>query len=283
MLPNFLIGLREGLEAALIVGILVGYLVRTGRRDLLPNIWAGVGLAIAVSLGVGAALTFGTQSLTFQAQEAIGGILSIVAAALVTVMIFWMARNARRLRHDLQESVDQAAGYRLGLMLVAFLAVAREGLETALFLWAAARVAGGGPVPLVGALLGLAVAALLGWAIYRGMLRINLAKFFTWTGAFLILIAAGVLAYGVHDLQEAGILPGLDNLAYDVSHVLAPGSIVGTVLKGSLNISPSASVAEAAVWLTYVIVVGFAYWRTVTRRPAAAPPTGTAAPASVAG
>ncbi len=283
MLPNFLIGLREGLEAALIVGILVGYLVRTGRRDLLPNIWGGVGLAIAVSLGVGAALTFGTQSLTFQAQEAIGGILSIVAAALVTVMIFWMARNARRLRHDLQESVDQAAGYRFGLMLVAFLAVAREGLETALFLWAAARVAGGGPVPLVGALLGLVVAALLGWAIYRGMLRINLAKFFTWTGAFLILIAAGVLAYGVHDLQEAGILPGLDNLAYDVSHVLAPGSIVGTVLKGSLNISPSASVVEAAVWLTYVIVVGFAYWRTVTRRPAAAPPTGTAAPASVAG
>lgn len=283
MLPNFLIGLREGLEAALIVGILVGYLVRTQRRTLLPSIWVGVALAVAGSLAFGAALTFGTRTLTFQAQEAIGGTLSIVAAALVTIMIFWMARNARKLRHNLQDSVDQAAEYRLGLMLVAFLAVAREGLETALFLWAAARVAGGGAAPLLGALLGLAVAVLLGWLVYRGMLRINLAKFFTWTGALLILIAAGVLAYGVHDLQEAGILPGLDNLAYDISHVVAPGSALGTVLKGALNISPAATVLQAGVWLTYVLVVGGAYWRTVTRRPAPVRPADAAAPTPVGG
>src|SRR5215218_8518117 len=232
MLANFLIGLREGLEAALVVSILVAYLVKSDRRHLLPRIWLGVGIAAGVSLAFGA-------GLTFEAQELIGGLLSIVAVGFVTWMIFWMASAARSLSGQLRAQIDTAAeAKRWSLVLVAMLAVGREGLETALFLWAATKAAGSTTPPLLGAALGLALAITLGYLIYRGALKINLTRFFTWTGAFLILVAAGVLAYGVHDLQEARFLPGLDNLAFDVSHVVPPGSWYGTLLKGIFNFTP---------------------------------------------
>jgi high-affinity iron transporter len=258
MLANFLIGLREGLEAALIVSILIAYLVKSGRRDLLPQIWIGVGIAVAVSLAFGAALTFGPKGLTFEAQELIGGLLSIVAVGFVTWMIFWMAKAARTLSGELRAQLDKAADAgRWSLTVVAMLAVGREGLETALFLWAATQAAAGGTGstagPLLGAALGLVLAMVLGYLIYRGALKINLGRFFTWTGAFLIVIAAGVLAYGVHDLQEAGLLPGLNNLAFDVSGVIPPTSWYGTVLKGVFNFSPATTVLQAAAWLLYFI------------------------------
>jgi high-affinity iron transporter len=258
MLANFLIGLREGLEAALIVSILIAYLVKSGRRHLLPQIWIGVGIAVAVSLAFGAALTFGPKGLTFEAQELIGGLLSIVAVGFVTWMIFWMAKAARTLSGELRAQLDKAADAgRWSLTVVAMLAVGREGLETALFLWAATEAAAGGPGstagPLLGAALGLVLAMVLGYLIYRGALKINLGRFFTWTGAFLIVIAAGVLAYGVHDLQEAGLLPGLNNLAFDVSGVIPPTSWYGTVLKGVFNFSPATTVLQAAAWLLYFI------------------------------
>ncbi|SEP83667.1 iron uptake transporter permease EfeU [Microlunatus flavus] len=280
MVANFLIGLREGLEAALVVSILVAYLVKTSRRHLLPRVWAGVAVAVVVSLGFGALLTFGPKGLTFTAQEAIGGSLSIVAVALVTWMIFWMARTARSLSGELRGAVDRAAdGKTWSLAIVALLAVGREGLETAIFLWAATSAAAGTTgstvQPLLGALVGLAVAVALGYLIYRGAIKINLSRFFTWTGVFLIFVAAGVLSYGVHDLQEAGILPGLNTLAFDVSRAVPPTSWYGTVLKGVFNFSPATTVLEAVVWTAYVVPV-LAVFLTKARRRAAAAPTGPA-------
>jgi high-affinity iron transporter len=271
VLANFLIGLREGLEAALVVGILVAYLVRLERRDLLPALWSGVAAAVAVSLGFGALLTFGPQGLTFEAQEAIGGTLSIVAVGLLTWMIFWMARTARHLRADLQHRLDGAvATGRRAVLVMALLAVGREGLETALFLWAGAQAAGrASAAPLVGAALGLAVAVVLGWAIYRGAVRLDLRRFFGWTDAFLVVVAAGVLSYGVHDLQEAGILPGLHALAFDVSAAVPPTSWYGTVLKGVFNFSPATTWLEAIAWTAYAVPVMTLFVRTAWARPAA--------------
>jgi high-affinity iron transporter len=253
---NYLIGLREGLEAALIVSILTAYLVKTGRRHLLGHIWLGVAAAVLLSLAVGAALTFGTRTLTFEAQETIGGTLSIVAVGLVTWMIFWMASNARRLKGELHAKVDKAADAGVwAITFVAFLAVAREGIETALFIWAAARSTGQGATPLLGALLGIATAVALGWLIYKGALRLNLATFFKWTGAALIIVAAGVLAYGIHDLQEAGVLPGLNTLAFDVSSVIAPSTWYAALLKGTINFTPAMTALSAIAWLAYVGIV----------------------------
>ncbi|MFN8136814.1 MAG: iron uptake transporter permease EfeU [Propionicimonas sp.] len=276
MLGNFLIGLREGLEASLVVSILIAYLVKTGRRHLLPKVWAGVGLAVAISLLFGALLTFGPKGLSFSAQEFIGGTLSIAAVGLVTWMIFWMAGAARTIASDLRRQVDAAEGSSWSLPLIAALAVGREGLETALFVWAATKSAAaeGGTTagPLLGALAGLLVAIALGYALYAGAVRINLGRFFAITGGFLILVAAGVLAYGVHDLQEAGFLPGLNNLAYDVSAAVPPGSLLGTILKGIFNFSPAATVLEVVVWVTYVGIVGTLFVRKVrTKAPTPAP------------
>ena len=257
MLGNYLIGLREGLEASLVVVILVAYLVKTRRSHLLPRIWAGVVAATLISLGFGALLTFGPRGLTFEAKETIGGILSILAVGFVTWMVFWMARSARGLPGELRGRVDLAAeAGRTSLALVALLAVGREGLETALFLWAATQAATGtgtSTSPLVGALLGILTAVALAIAFYNGVLKINVSKFFTWTGVILIVVAAGVLAYGVHDLQEAGLLPGLNQLAFDVTDQVPPGSLLGTLLKGIFNFSPATTWLEAAVWVTYVV------------------------------
>ncbi|KZM34585.1 iron uptake transporter permease EfeU [Oerskovia enterophila] len=264
MFANFLIGLREGLEAALVVSILVAYLVKTGRRDLLPYLWLGVGIAVAVSIGFGAALTYGPQGLTFEAQEAIGGTLSIVAVGLITWMIFWMGKTARHLKTDLQHKLDDAvAAGKWAVVVMALLAVGREGLETALFLWAGAQATGTTTKPLLGAVLGLAVAVLLGWAVYKGAVKLNLRVFFAWTGLFLIVVAAGVLSYGVHDLQEAGILPGLHNLAFDVSAQIPPSSWYGTVLKGVFNFSPATTWLELAAWWLYLVPTLFFFVRTV--------------------
>jgi high-affinity iron transporter len=266
VLANLLIGLREGLEAALVVGILIAYVIKIGRRDVLPRIWMGVGIAVAISLGLGALLTFGAYGLSFEAQELIGGALSIVATAFVTWMIFWMLRAARGLSTELRSGVDShLAGAGWGLVLVAFLAVGREGIETALFIWAAVRASGSTALPLVGAAVGIGIALVLGYLIYRGVVSINLSKFFTYTGVFLIFVAGGVLAYGVHDLQEAGVLPGLTSLAFDVSAAVPPSSWYGTLLKGVFNFSPATTWLEAIVWVLYVGTVLALFLRSTLR------------------
>jgi high-affinity iron transporter len=269
-LGNYLIGLREGLEASLVVVILIAYLVKSERRELIPRIWAGVAVAVLVSLAFGALLTFGQQQLKFQVQEAIGGILSVVAVGFVTWMVFWMARHARGLSGELRGKIDTAAeAGRASLAFVALLAVGREGLETALFLWSATQAASTGSQtgPLVGALLGILTAVVMGYFFYKGVLKINLAVFFKWTGVILIVVAAGVLAYGVHDLQEAGILPGLNTLAFDLSAQIPAGSVAYALLKGTLNFSPQTTWLEAVVWVAYVVPT-MTVFLTRVRRPA---------------
>ena len=285
MLANYLIGLREGLEAALVVSILVAYLVKSGRRHLLPRVWAGVGVAVGVSLLFGAILTFGPKGLSFEAQEAIGGLLSIVAVGFVTWMIFWMATAAARISGELKAAVDQAAVAKpWSLTVVAMLAVGREGLETAMFIWATTqattRGTGSSAVPLLGALLGLVTAVVLGYLFYSGAMRINLTRFFTWTGAFLIVVAGGVLAYGIHDLQEAALLPGLHHLAFDVSGVIPPTSWYGTLLKGIFNFSPATTWLEAIAWVAYVVPTMALLLRRIRRRSRPSKAAAPAVPAS---
>jgi high-affinity iron transporter len=257
MFANYLIGLREGLEASLVVCILVAYLVKTGRRDALRPVWTGIAVAVTVAFGFGAGLEFGSQEMTFKAQEALGGSLSIIAVALVTWMVFWMRRTARHLRTELHGKLDSALRMGTGaLVATAFLAVGREGLETALFVWTSVHAAGsenGTAQPMTGALLGLATAVCLGWLFYRGALKINLAKFFTWTGGMLVVVAAGVLAYGVHDLQEADFVPGINSKAFDISSAIPPDSWYGTLLKGVLNFQPDPTVVQVVVWALYLI------------------------------
>ncbi len=285
-LGNYLIGLREGLEASLVVVILIAYLVKTDRRRLIPWIWVGIGVAVLVSLAFGALLTYGPRRLTFEAQEAIGGILSIVAVGFVTWMVFWMANHARGLSGELRGKVDVAAeaGWA-SLAFVAFLAVGREGLETALFLWSATQAAtdssGSAVLPLLGALLGILTAVAMGFAFYKGVLKINLSKFFTWTGGILIVVAAGVLAYGVHDLQEAGILPGLNNLAFDVSEQIPPSSWLGTILKGTLNFSPATTWLEAIAWVAYLVPTMTLFLLKMRKTRGPAPTKSAAQPAKI--
>jgi high-affinity iron transporter len=274
---NFLIGLREGLEAALVVSILVAYLVKSGHRDRLGAVWAGVAAAVLASIGFGALLSFTSSSLSFEAQEAFGGALSIVAVGFVTWMIFWMRRTARTLSSELRHRVDVAVSMGAGVLaLTAFLAVGREGLETSLFLWSAVQATGTGTQPLAGAALGLLTAAVLGYLVYRGALRIDLGRFFRWTGGLLVVVAAGVLAYGVHDLQEAGVLPGLTSLAFDISGAVPPDSWYGTLLRGTVNLTPQTTWLQALAWVLYVVPVLALFLRPTGLRPArAAAPAGS--------
>lgn len=281
MLANYLIGLREGLEMALIVTILIAYVVKVGRTDVLSKLWIGVGIALVVPLGIGALLTWGPYGLSFQAQEIVGGGLSVVAVGFVTWMIFWMGKTARSMKAVLHERLDSVlVGAGWGVVILAMLSVGREGIETALFVWATVDSAGGGWEPFVGAVLGLATAAVLGFLLYRGMVRINLGTFFAWTGAFLILVAGGVLAYGIGDLQEAGVIPGAGVHAYDISAAIPASSWYGTVLAGVVNFNPSPTWLQVIGWVAYIVVVSVFYVR--QQRASHRRPTTTGAPASTA-
>ncbi|MEJ3404705.1 iron uptake transporter permease EfeU [Rathayibacter sp. YIM 133350] len=280
MLANYLIGLREGLEAGLVVGILVAYLRKVGRLDVLPRLWVGIAAAIVVSLGVGALLTWGPYGLSFQAQEVLGGTFSVLAVGLVTWMIFWMAGHARELKHDLHTRMDAAlAGVGAGIVVLGLLSVGREGIETALFVWATVASSGNAVAGGIGALLGILTAIVISYLIYRGFVRINLSRFFTWTGAFLIVVAAGVLAYAVGDLQEAGVLPGVGVVAYSLAGLVPPTSWYGALLGGVFNFTPEPTWAQVIAWCLYIVVVGGLFLRQVlgkTPAPAASAATASA-------
>lgn len=295
VLATFLIGLREGLEAALVVGILVAYLRRIGRRDVVPRMWFGVGLAIVLALGIGAVLTFGAYSLTFEAQEIIGGTLSLLAVGMVTWMIFWMQKAGRSMKKSLEGGVDRAlaSGGLWALVAIGFVSVAREGIETTLLLWSMVQSFGDAPAALGGALLGLACAVLIGTMLARGAVKLDLRRFFAWTGGFLVIVAAGVLAYALMDLQEAGVLPGpfsagapLDPItgavaigwaafpfgwAFDVSAVIAPGSAFAAILQATVGFMPAMTWLQVLAWTVYILIVGSLFVRGILPTHAPSP------------
>jgi high-affinity iron transporter len=284
-LGNFLIGLREGLEAALVVSILIAYLIKKGNRRALAPVWLGVGTAVAVSVGFALLLhLLVAQENHFKIQELTGGLLSIVAVALVTWMVFWMRKAARGIKAELEGKLDSAINMGAGaLFVVAFLSVGREGLETALFLWTNISHSTGSPVqPVGGAVTGLAVAVVLGYLIYRGGLKLNLKAFFTWTGAGLIIIAAGVFGYGFHDLQEAGVFPGITSVALEPDTFFAHFGTVGdwlqTIFQGVLNVTPTITWLQLCAWVAYAVPVMFFFLR--PPRPAAVSPAKTSETAS---
>ncbi|NMD55012.1 MULTISPECIES: iron uptake transporter permease EfeU [Tsukamurella] len=252
--PNFLIGLREGLEAGLIVSILLAAVKKSGGSRV--PVWLGALGAASLSVSFGAVLTFTTSELSATAREVVAGTLSVLAVLLVTMMIFWMRRTAASLSKGLRADVETAMVLGAGaLVLTAFFAVAREGLETTLFLWTAARASGDAVGPAVGAALGLAVAFGICVLLYRQAVRLNLATFFRYTAILLIVVAAGVLAYGLGDLQNAGVLPGRTWVAFDLSGSISTDSWWVALIGGITNLAPKMTVLQVFAWLAYLVIV----------------------------
>nr|WP_257865675.1 iron uptake transporter permease EfeU [Gordonia jinghuaiqii] len=256
MFGSGLIGLREGLETGIVVMVLVAYVVKTGRRDALKWIWAGVGAAVVMVVVVFFVIHFGTSTMTPLAAETIAGVASLVAVVIVTFMVLWMSKAASHISADLQSGMSQAlvAG-RASVMGLAFLAVGREGFETALLMVGYAESVAGGLWPLVGLLLGVLAAVVLTVLIYQGAVRLNFRVFFTYTGIFLIFVAAGILTYGVGALQTVGWLPGFNAVAFDVSAGYDASSWYGTILGGIFNFRPDPTALQVIVWIVYVAVV----------------------------
>ena len=258
MLSTFVIGLREGLEAALIVGIVAAFLKQRGRQDLLRLVWLGVALAALICLGVGLGLHAYSADLPQKQQEGLETIVGAVAVAMVTYMVIWMRRHSRELKKQLEGAAGSAmeSGSGWALVAMAFLAVFREGFETAVFLLAAFNEAANPASAGAGALLGLLVALGLGYGIFRGGVRINLSKFFRVTGAVLVLVAAGLVVTALHTAHEAGWLLVGQGPTINLSRLVQPGSVQSSLLTGMLGWQPRPVVIELAGWLLYLIPVG---------------------------
>lgn len=282
-LASFLIGLREGLEAALIIGILVAYVRKQERGEVVSKIWLGVLLAVVGSVALGALFTFGRYGLSFEGQELIGGGMSLLAVGMVTWMVFWMLKAGKSLKTELESSASAALGAGWGMFWLAFVSVGREGIETTLMLWGWILE----PAALTGALVGILTAVVLGYLVYRGMLRIRFSTFFAWTGILLIIMTAGILAYGIHDLQEARFLPGPFSgapitptdfrtgevlvgffterpywgapfpfgWAFDLQGIIDPSGALAAFLKGTVGFTPLMSWLEVIAWFIYLVVV----------------------------
>ena len=268
---GLLTGLREGVEAALIVSIILAYLARTGNTRRFGRIWLGTGAALALSLAVGLALFLTIGELTTPAEQIFEASAMLLAAAVVTWMLFWLRRTAANIRGELQAGIDRALtdGSLWGLSVLAFTAVVREGIETSLFLLgqvtAAAQADAGALSTMVGAVIGLSAAALIGYGFYRGARVINLRSFFTWTGIGLVFIAAGLVANALHELIEVNLIGVGTGIAFDISAVLphepAGGNVLGQLLHAVFGYSASPEWTVLIVWIGYLVGVLWLYSR----------------------
>ncbi|MGN6608305.1 MAG: iron uptake transporter permease EfeU, partial [Jatrophihabitans sp.] len=256
MLPTFVIGIREGLEAALIVGIIAAFLRKQGRPDLLRWVAAGVGAAVLLCVAVGVGLEVASRELPQRQQEGLETVIGAVAVVTVTFMVVWMRRHSRGLKGQLETmAADSLGAGARAMVLMAFLAVVREGFETVVFLIAAFDQSTSGAAGGVGAVLGLLVAIALGVGIYRGGVRLDLSKFFRATGLVLVLVAAGLVVSTLHTAHEAGWLTVGQGRTVDLSALVRPGSVQASLLTGMLGIQPRPVVIEVVGWLVYLVPV----------------------------
>ena len=261
MLPGFLLSLREGLEAALIVGIVIGVLVRLDRPHLRPAVWQGVGVAVGLSLLVGLGLNWLGMELTGKAEETYEGIAMLLAAGVLTWMILWMQKQGSQVKRNLEIGATQASQTgKKSLFFLAFIAVFREGLELALFLVATSLVSGGSPT-LLGAFLGLAAAFVLGWTLFIATRKMSLRGFFQVTNVLLILFAAGLVGLGVHELNEAGWIPPVIEQVWDINPILSDKSELGLVVKSLFGYNGNPSLTEVAAYLAYFFILSANFLR----------------------
>ena len=274
MIPTLVIGLREGVEASLIVGIIAAFLGRNGRRDALRQVWTGVAVAVMLCLLIAIALMTLSRELPDQAQEGLETVIGAFAVVMVTFMIMWMNRHARGMKKELEGQAAQALamGSAKALVAMAFLAVLREGFETAVFLVSVIQDSTSVASGTAGALTGIVIAVAIGYGIYRGGIRFNLGRFFKATGLVLVFVAAGLLMTVVHSAHEAGWLNVGQAQVADLSWLVRPGTVQSSLLTGVLGLQPQPVVAEVMVWLLYAVpMLTFIAWPRHAARPAVKP------------
>jgi high-affinity iron transporter len=255
MIPTLVIALREGVEASLIVGIIAAFLVKEGRRDALRQMWIGVGVAVLLCIGIAVLLELVNQQLPQRQQEGLETVIGLIAVSAVSYMIIWMRRNAKGIKKVLEGNAASAlaSGSTMALVAMAFLAVLREGFETSVFLLAAFQDSTDTTAAGAGGVIGLVAAIAIGLGIYRGGVRINLTRFFRVTGLILVFVAAGLLATSLHTAHEAGWFNGLQDQALDLTWLVQPGTISGSLLTGMLGLQPQPTVGEVLVYALYAV------------------------------
>jgi high-affinity iron transporter len=274
LLPTYLLSLREGLEAALIIGIVLGALTRIRRADLAPAVWLGVISAFIVSILTALLLTTLGLSLEDEAEAIFEGTTMFIAAGILTWMIFWMSKQARFLKGELESGVNKAVATtgRKAVFWLAFVAVVREGIELAIFITAAFFAGSSSQLTsnivqtLAGTILGLGTAALLGWTLFATTIRLDLRKFFQVTGILLILFAAGLVAHGVHEFNEVGIIPAIVDPIWNLNHLINENSLFGQLLETLFGYNGNPSLTEMIAYFAYLIVVSI-FWRRSNTAP----------------
>ncbi len=278
MIPTLVIGLREGLEASLIVGIIASFLAKNNRRDALRATWIGVGAAVILCLAIGIALVTLSRELPQQQQEGLETVVGAFAVIMVTFMIAWMSKHARSMKRELEGAAAAALknGSATALVVMAFLAVLREGFETAVFLVSVIQESSSAGTASAGAFIGIIIAVVIGYGIYRGGVHLNLARFFKITGLVLVLVAAGLTMTVFHTAHEAGWINAGQGTALDLTWLVRPGTILASLLTGVLGLQPKPTTLETIAWILYAVpMLAYVAWP----RPGRPRPAVTTAPA----